>query len=167
MFREKGFSILEILITLIVLGILTFLAIKGYLGYVEQGKVDATIRMIGKLQKAVDAYSEDTGYYPANTQQLWENALSTDGWDGPYVRPPFDDPTLNEIPKTPYGGKAYIECSDGNYIRLAMEMKTPTLCKLMDEKYDDGNLNSGRITYDENSGICYYYFGRGSYIACK
>jgi len=164
---NKGFSLIEIAIAIALVAITITFFVKKLVGnWFEEGKAQATVKMIRKLELAVNTYYEDTGYFPTDAKQLWKNDLATDGWSGPYVRPPFDDPTYSYFPKTPYGGDAYLECSDGNYVRLKM-VTTKGFCSILDKRYDNDDLSSGRFTYDDTQKACYYHFARGSYVRCK
>jgi prepilin-type N-terminal cleavage/methylation domain-containing protein len=164
---KKGFTLLEILIAIILISLLLYFGAKINLGgTVDRAKIEKTIQTIKKLSIAIKNYNEDTGYFPSTAKQLWKNDLSVEGWQGPYVKPPFMDYTYNYFPKMPYGGSAYIECQDGNYLALKMKM-SPAYCEELDKEIDDGDTTKGRVYYDTKQKACYYLFDKGSYVACK
>jgi prepilin-type N-terminal cleavage/methylation domain-containing protein len=164
---SKGFTFLEVLVVMIIIAIFIAIGVSSNLGKEsEKARVAKTIEVIKKLSYAINVYNEDTGYYPSSAKQLWKNDLSVEGWKGPYVKPPYLDYTYSYFPKMPYNGEAYIECKDGSYVALKMQAKK-AFCSMLDKRVDDGDLNKGRVIYDNSKKACYYYFDKGDYITCK
>ncbi len=95
-FSEKGFSLIELLIVMVILGLIAGLVgpqMFGKLGTARKGTAKAQIEM---LMTTLDAYRLDVGDYPDNNQGL--DALFTDPgiekWDGPYLK--------KEVPLDPW-----------------------------------------------------------------
>jgi len=86
--RERahgGFTLIEVLLVVAILGILAAVVVVNVGGRREQAMIDAARTSISALATAVDLYEVDTGRYPSSLQSL----LSDDGspnWHGPYIR---------------------------------------------------------------------------------
>ena len=104
---RKGFTLLELVVVIIVLGLLVGLVgpqIFGRLGEAKSTTAKTQIEMIGV---ALDNYRLDNGSYPTTSQGL--EALRTkpagaSNWRGPYLRKP--------VPLDPWK-RAYIYRSPG------------------------------------------------------
>lgn len=96
--NTKGFTLLELIVVMVILGLLAALIGTNYIKKSESAKVKAAKVQIEMLGQALDSYRLDTGNYPTTSEGL--NALITDpgvdGWDGPYLR-------KNLVPKDPWG----------------------------------------------------------------
>jgi len=164
---RKGFTLVEIAIVLLVIAIKAAFTIRPGKNYGIEARASKTLQFIDKLQQAIDNYYDDTGGYPADTQQLWSNHNSVSGWNGPYVLPPRNNFSFTYFPNVPEGSQGTLECSAGNYLRLKLSGFRQVVCQLIDKQVDDNNLSSGRVTYDSNNHICYYYFDKSSSVKCK
>lgn len=103
--KAAGFSLIELLIVMVILGLLASLVgpkMFGKLGMAKQKTAKAQIEM---LLTALDAYRLDMGAYPSSQEGL--EALVTnpgdDRWDGPYLakglpEDPWGNPYHYEIP---------------------------------------------------------------------
>jgi general secretion pathway protein G len=94
---NRGFSLIEIMIVMIIIGLMVSLVgpkFIGQLGKAEQKTAKAQIEM---LMTALDAYRLDVGSYPSQQEGL--EAMVTnpgaDGWAGPYLK-------KNKIPNDPW-----------------------------------------------------------------
>jgi general secretion pathway protein G len=119
--RSRGFTLIEILVVIVVIGVLATLVAPNVFSHIGAAK-DATARsQIEMLGAALDAYRIDIGRYPTTQQglsALW-TAPSADprpaNWRGPYLRKDVPaDPWHN-----PYLYKSPAEQSRGGYDLLS------------------------------------------------
>ncbi len=84
---EGGFSLIELLIVMVILGLLASLVGPKMFGKLGMAKQKTAKTQIEMLMTALDAYRLDVGHYP--TQQDGLQALVrgnvSDGWAGPYL----------------------------------------------------------------------------------
>ncbi|HYC04889.1 MAG TPA: type II secretion system major pseudopilin GspG [Azospirillaceae bacterium] len=97
--REDGFTLIEILVVLVILGLLAGLVGPQVLRYLGGSKQDAARLQIQQLTAALDLYRLDAGRYPAGDQglkALVEAPAGARGWSGPYL-------SKAELPLDPWG----------------------------------------------------------------
>jgi general secretion pathway protein G len=111
--NQEGFTLIEIMVVVIILGLLAGLVLPRILGQEEKAKVEATKVQIRALEDALDAFKLDNGFYPTTDQGLDalirkpEAGRIPDKWrEGGYLKPA-------RIPKDPWN-KDYIYLSPGN-----------------------------------------------------
>jgi general secretion pathway protein G len=97
--RKDGFTLIEILVVMIILGLLSALVAPKFFGKVDKARVKTAKAQIELLGSALDSFRLDIGRYPTTEEGL--NALrekpeGQDKWDGPYLPKP--------VPKDPWGG---------------------------------------------------------------
>ncbi|MEC8956620.1 MAG: type II secretion system major pseudopilin GspG [Pseudomonadota bacterium] len=99
--NNKGFTLIEIMVVVIILGILTAIVAPNIIGRVGDAQVTAAKQTIRSIEGALRMYRLDNFNYP-NTEQGIE-ALSKKpvgqnarNWKGPY---------LDRIPEDPWGNK--------------------------------------------------------------
>ena len=83
----RGFSLIEIMIVMIIIGLLASLVgpkLFGQLGKAKQKTAKAQIEM---LMTSLDAYRLDVGSYPSSQEGLEAliNNPGAEGWAGPYL----------------------------------------------------------------------------------
>jgi general secretion pathway protein G len=92
----RGFTLLELLVVLVILGLLAGYVAPKYFSQIGKSEVKTAQAQIGSLEKALDQYRIDTGHYPNTEQGLAAlNAKPADEarWDGPYLKKAVpDDP---------------------------------------------------------------------------
>jgi general secretion pathway protein G len=98
----RGFTLVELLVVVLIIGLLVGLVAPRYFGQVGKSEVNVARAQIDALEKALDQYRLDIGRYPDN--ELGLNALlqrpaSEPKWNGPYLR--------KALPLDPWG-KPYI-----------------------------------------------------------
>jgi general secretion pathway protein G len=96
--HKKGFTLIEVLIVMVIIGLLAALVGPRMFGKVGQSKQNAAKAQMSLFETALDAYRLDVGRYPTTEQGL--NALRVkpqgeERWDGPYLR--------RDIPNDPWG----------------------------------------------------------------
>lgn len=87
--RTEGFTLLELLVVMVIIGLLAGYVAPKYMSQVGKSEVKAARAQIDALEKSLDQYRLDTGHYPNQQQGL--AALVTRPsdeakWDGPYLR---------------------------------------------------------------------------------
>ena len=108
--KRSGFTLLELIVVIIVLGLLAGLVAPQIFGRVGEAKDVAAKTQMSLIGTALDNYKLDNGSYPGTVQglkALRENpAAGAPGmnWRGPYLR--------KDVPLDPWG-KAYVYHSPG------------------------------------------------------
>ena len=83
--RKAGFTLIEILLVVVIIGILAAVAVPRLGGRVGQSQVAAARASIGAIGTAIDLYETDNGKLPENLQNLVTKG-SEPNWQGPYLR---------------------------------------------------------------------------------
>jgi general secretion pathway protein G len=96
--RQFGFTLLELLVVLVILGLLAGYVAPKYFAQIGKSEVKTAKAQIDALEKALDQYRIDTSHYPTTEQGL--AALNTKPadearWDGPYLK--------KAVPNDPWG----------------------------------------------------------------
>jgi len=91
-----GFTLIEILLVVIIIGILAGLVMPNIMGRGEEARKQATRADIsGGLAAALDLFELDNGKYPEGLEHLIKDPGTVNNWRGPYVK--------KGIPKDPWG----------------------------------------------------------------
>lgn len=85
----RGFTLLELLVVIVIIGLLASLIAPRYFDQVGKSNTKIAKAQIVALEKALDQYRLDMGQYPTTEQGL--SALTTkpqgaDRWAGPYLK---------------------------------------------------------------------------------
>jgi general secretion pathway protein G len=120
--REAGFTLLEILVVVAILGLLVGLVAPAALRQFGGAQVSIARQSIERIGGALDIYRLDTGSYPSTEQGLQALIARLPGvtaWSGPYLKadqgPPLDPwgrPYLYRSPSS-RAGRDYDLCSRG------------------------------------------------------
>ena len=73
--QDKGFTLVELLIVIVILGILATVTVFAVTGITNKGKTSACNADLKVLQTAEEAYSANNGSYTTNQQQLVDAGL--------------------------------------------------------------------------------------------
>lgn len=97
--RQGGFSLIEIMVVMVIIGLLMALVGPNLIGRSEKAKVQAAAIQIERLGTVLDTYRLDVGRYPTTQeglQVLVVRPMGIDRWDGPYLN-------KAELPVDPWG----------------------------------------------------------------
>jgi general secretion pathway protein G len=83
--RSRGFSLIELLVVLMILGLIASVVVPNLIGQGEKANASAAETQIQRLAMAIDEYYLDTGRPPQNLRDLVERPGSASNWNGPYV----------------------------------------------------------------------------------
>lgn len=88
--HEDGYSLVEIIIVVAIIGLLVTLVAPQLFGRLDQSRVTATEAQIRMLRSALDSYRLDVGAYPSDSDGLSAliarpSSEQTDLWRGPYL----------------------------------------------------------------------------------
>lgn len=83
---ERGFTLVELLLVLVILALIGGLVLPGIIGKAEGAKVKAASSQIDRLSMGVESFYLDTGKTPENLDELIEESGGVSGWNGPYVK---------------------------------------------------------------------------------
>lgn len=87
--RAQGFTLLELLVVIVIIGLLAGLVAPRYFDSVSKSKTKIARAQIESLDKALDQYRLDVGNYPSAEQGLGALNLQPTGvtkWQGPYLK---------------------------------------------------------------------------------
>lgn len=86
---EAGFTLVELLVVLVILGLLAAFAGPRIIGYLGGAKADTAGIQVERLSGILDLYHLGTGSYPSDAEglaALIERPPGAENWDGPYLR---------------------------------------------------------------------------------
>jgi general secretion pathway protein G len=87
--RETGFTLVELLVVLAILGLLVALAAPRVMKYLGSARSDTARIQIEKLAGILDLYHLEVGHYPTDQEglkALAEKPAQADNWNGPYLK---------------------------------------------------------------------------------
>ena len=97
--RERGMTLIEILVVLVLIGIVMGIVGGNFIGRGEKAKADAAKIEIGQIGQTLDLYKLEIGRYPTTQEGLQALVSAPSGasnWNGPYWK-------KATIPKDPWG----------------------------------------------------------------
>jgi general secretion pathway protein G len=98
MFRCKGFTLLELLVVIVIIGLLAGYVAPRYFGQVGKSEVQVARAQLDSLDKALDQYRLDNRHYPSVEQgldALVNKPAAEASWAGPYLK--------KAVPNDPWG----------------------------------------------------------------
>jgi general secretion pathway protein G len=96
---ERGFTLLELLVVLAILGLLIGLVAPAALRQLESSKEKIAHQSIERIAGVLDIYKLDVGVYPTTEQGLLALIARPSGvtrWNGPYLKG-------ENVPQDPWG----------------------------------------------------------------
>lgn len=160
--NNAGFSLIEISIAIIIIGIMISFSIKGY-ELVKYANISATVEQINQYKIAVRMYQDLNGSIPGkiddrlDPKQFWQELADSK----------LAKVTSNtDKQQSNIGGVFSVELINGELFLILSNISSKQ-AYYIDSKIDDGLPNSGDITIDSNactSGNSYNTSYKGS---CK
>ena len=93
---RHGFTLLEIMVVVIILGILAVTIIPQFMGATSEAKIGAAKAHVSELESAVDVFNVQMDRYPTQEEGLsvlvTAPASDASKWRGPYIKQLRKDP---------------------------------------------------------------------------
>lgn len=106
---QAGFTLLELLVVLVILGLLVGYVAPRYFGQIGKSEAKAAGAQLDALGKALDTYRLDVGRYPSTEEGLaaLQSAPGNEAkWQGPYLK--------KAVPNDPWG-RPYVYKAPGEH----------------------------------------------------
>lgn len=87
--RTRGFTLLELLVVIVIIGLLSAFVAPKYFGQIGRSKMQIAKAQIESLDKALDQFRIDTGHYPsadAGLVALTVAPANEPMWHGSYLK---------------------------------------------------------------------------------
>lgn len=100
--RQSGFTLLELLVVIVIIGLLAAFVAPKYFNQIGKSKTQIAKAQIESFDKALDQFRLDTGHFPSTDQglvALFIQPPSEANWHGAYLK--------KSLPNDPWGN-AYI-----------------------------------------------------------
>ena len=107
--RHHGFTLLELLVVMVIIGLLAAYVGPKYFSQVGKSEVKTARTQIVAFEKSLEQYRLDVGAYPTTEQGLAALVVKPANiakWDGPYL--------AKAVPQDPWG-HAYVYKSPGDH----------------------------------------------------
>jgi general secretion pathway protein G len=91
MMKHRGFTLLELLVVIVIIGLLAGYVAPRYFSQVGKSEIQVAKAQIDALEKALDQYRLDKRHYPTTEEGLaavgpyLKKAVPNDPWGRPYV----------------------------------------------------------------------------------
>lgn len=101
--RQRGFTLIEIMVVMVILGLLVAIVAPNIMGRSDQAKVTVAKTQMSNIANALDLYRLDNGHYPSTQQGL--EALVSKPSGNPEPRNWNPDGYLKNVPQDPWNSE--------------------------------------------------------------
>ncbi len=108
--RERGFTLLEIMVVIVILGLLASLTIPNLMSNKNRADQQKVLSDIVAIENALDMYKLDNGHYPSEQQGIKALVLKPIILPIPMAYPP--NGYIRRLPQDPWGND-YLMISPG------------------------------------------------------
>lgn len=108
-FRYNGFTLLELLVVMVIIGLLAAYVGPRYFSQIGKSEIKVVRAQMVAFEQAIDQYKLDTGHFPSFEQGLTVLEIKPENekrWDGPYLK--------KKLPLDPWGN-SYAYRSPGEH----------------------------------------------------
>lgn len=101
--KERGFTLLEILVVVVIIGVLAAILVPNFVGRGDQARVTATKTSMRNIANTLEIYRLDNFHYPSSEQGLQALIERPTGFPEPRGWGP--EPYLKSLPLDPWGNE--------------------------------------------------------------
>lgn len=101
--RNRGFTLIEIMVVMVILGLLVAIVAPNIMGRSDQAKVTVAETQLSNIANALDLYRLDNSHYPSTQQGL--EALVSKPSGSPEPKNWNSDGYLKSVPEDPWGSE--------------------------------------------------------------
>lgn len=94
--QAEGFTLIELILAVTIVGVLASLAVPNYLDFVEKARVAKTISELHGLTKEIKGYTLGAAQYPNSLADIGRSTM-LDPWGTPYQYYKINCGTINDI----------------------------------------------------------------------
>ena len=138
--RSRGFTLLEVMVVIVILGIIASMVVPNLMGNKEQADKQKVVVDIQQLENALDLYKMQNGFYPTTEQGL--QALTTQPTSEPMPRQYPEGGYIKRLPKDPWNGE-YQLASPGEMGKTDIFSAGPDRAAGTEDDIGNWNLDGG------------------------
>ncbi|MBX3617308.1 type II secretion system protein [Nitrosomonas sp.] len=96
LFSQRAFTLVELLVTIAIIGVLAAIAVPTYSDYIDKVKAIQAIVDIKHIEQLLESYQSSNGKFPPSLNEIGAQNL-LDPWGNPYQYLNLSDPNIKGI----------------------------------------------------------------------